>query len=509
MNEQDLAKYASQLYSRVPLLGPRLRREACRKLAEDSSSGAVPYLIEALRSDDSDVRLTADAALRALKDAAAIDILCVLWAKGRDEQLGRIVAERRYVARKPVEVRVLSALKANRPELAGESEAAVRPLMDAENDRDQEIAKCAKAALRMLTNTGAVDALCEFAIADPDGAVAAVVKEVGYQPQRIGRRCVLLLLTGQLQHYFDLDVELQHLRVEYRAGDERLRRRIGELIRRSGDTRLSGLFRESRRRKIASELTEQEAATVLDNCARNRQWSEIFALLFQIPLVSAVAALDLLGRSGWRPENPAEAALLDELIEHRSAVGEIPERAPAPGVAFGAALARWIERGRSAEFVGQPPDTLRKNMLRGSPLDAVVALAALASSGAITAGDIEKVRTHRHWLVRLACLALCEITPQFVFSETPTGRDSGRIWFERLAPAVLDGALYRRRAVSFSADQLDALQAALTQGGDRKNGRWACGRLIEALARHRLRGAIAVDEQMTVEITETAIEVEE
>lgn len=82
MNEQDLAKYASQLYSRVPLLGPRLRREACRKLAEDSSSGAIPYLIEALRSDDSDVRLTADAALRALKDAAAIDILCVLWRRG-------------------------------------------------------------------------------------------------------------------------------------------------------------------------------------------------------------------------------------------------------------------------------------------------------------------------------------------------------------------------------------------------------------------------------------------
>ena len=509
MNEQDLAKYGSQLYTRLPLLGPRLRQEACRKLAEDSSSGAVPHLAEALHSDDPKVRSTADAALRALKDAVAVDVLCALWAKGRNEQLGRIVAECGYVAGKPVEVRVLSALKANRPEVAGESEAAVKLLVDAEGDRDKEVAKSAKAALRALTNAAAVDALCELAIADPAGVMAALVKEVGYQPQSISRRCVLFLLTGQLQRYFDLDSEFQHLRAEYRAGDEGLRRRIGELIRQSGDTKLMGLFRESRRRKLASKLTEQEAATVLDVYVRNRQWSEIFALLFQIPLVSAVAALDLLGRSGWRPQSPVEAALLDELVELRSAIGEIPERAPAPEVAFGAVLARWIERGRSAEFVGQSPDTLRKAMARGFPPDAVAALAALVSSGRIATGDIEKVRTHRHWMVRLACLALCEIAPQLAFSETPIGRDSGKIWIEHLAPAVLDGALYRRRAVSLNADQLDALQAALAQGGDRKNRRWACGRLIEALARHHLQRTIAVDEQMTVEIVETAIEVEE
>ncbi|MDD5558363.1 HEAT repeat domain-containing protein [Candidatus Methylomirabilis sp.] len=509
MNEQDLAKYAGQLDSRIPLLGPRLRREACRKLAEDSSPGAVRYLVQALRSDDAEVRSTAAAALRALKDAAAVDALCALWSKERDEQLGRIVAECGYVAIKPVELRVLSALKANRPEVAGESEAAVKPLVDAQDDRDQEIAKCAKAALNRLTNAAAVDALCELAIADPAGAIAALVKEAGYLPQSVGRRCVLFLLTKQFQRYLDLDPEFQHLRAEYRVGDKELRRRISSLIRGSGDTRLMGLFRESRRRQLASELTEQETATVIDVYARNQQWAEIFALLFQIPLVSAVVGLDRLGQSGWRPESPAEAALLDELIELRSAIAEIPERAPAPGVAFGAALIRWIERGRSAEFAGQSPDTLRKTLLRSSPPDAVAALAALVSSGKFPTGDIEKVRTHRHWLVRLAGLALCEIATQFVFSETPSGRGGGRIWIERLAPAVLDRALYRRRAVSLSADQLDALQAALAPGGDRKNGRWAYGRLIEALARHRLQQTVAVDAQMTVEILEPAIEIEE
>jgi hypothetical protein len=444
-----------------------------------------------------------------LKDTTAVDVLCGLWAKGRDEQLGRIVAECGYVARKPVEVRVLSALKANRPELAGESAAEVKLLVDAQDDRDHALAKSATIALRRLTNAVAVNALCELAIADPTGAVAAIVKEVGYQPQNIGRRCVLLLLIGQFERYLDLDPEFQYLRMEYRAGNEDLRRRISRVIRESGDTRLNGLFRESHRRKPASELTEQETAPVLDGCARNQQWPEIFALLCQIPLVSAVAALDLLGQSGWRPQSPSEAALLDELITLRSAVGEIPKAAPAPGVVFGTALTGWIERGCSAEFAGQSPDTSRKTMLRGSPPDAVVALAALASSGTIAAGDIDKALTHRHWLVRLACLALCRIAPLFAFPETPTGRGGGMVWIERLAPAVFDEVLYRRRAVSLHADQLGALQAALTPGADRKNGRWACGRLLEALVRHHLQHTVAVDESMTVEIAETVMEVNE
>ena len=59
---------------------------------------------------------------------------------------------------------------------------------------------------------------------------------------------------------------------------------------------------------------------------------------------------------------------------------------------------------------------------------------------------------------------------------------------------------------------IGALQAALgveksPKDGHRKTGRWAWGRLVEALARHHLRHIIEVDEQMTVEIGETAIEV--
>jgi hypothetical protein len=62
-----------------------------------------------------------------------------------------------------------------------------------------------------------VDALCEHVIANPTGAAAAIVKEMDHQPQSGSRHCVLFLLTGQLERYFDLDFEFQHPRVEYQA----------------------------------------------------------------------------------------------------------------------------------------------------------------------------------------------------------------------------------------------------------------------------------------------------
>jgi hypothetical protein len=53
-----------------------MRRQATRNLARDSSAAAVPLLTEALADTDARVREAADAALRALRDRDAVDVLC-------------------------------------------------------------------------------------------------------------------------------------------------------------------------------------------------------------------------------------------------------------------------------------------------------------------------------------------------------------------------------------------------------------------------------------------------
>lgn len=195
-------------------------------------------------------------------------------------------------------------------------------------------------------------------------------------------------------------------------------------------------------------------------------------------------------------------------VHVRSAIGNIPERPPAPDVTLGPVLTRWCERGRNSEFRGQSPEALRKTLRQAAPPEAMAALAALVANGQDIADDIEAARTHQHWLVRLACLALCDLAPQFAFSAIPAESDGGEMWIARLAPAILDATVYRRRAVSLNPDQLVALQVALTREKTNRHGGWAWGRLLEPLARYCLRDAIIVVEQRTVEVGDTEVEIE-
>ncbi len=509
MTKDKLEKLGRQLESNAFLFGRWRRRAACRALAADASAATVPLLAQALSSRDDKVVATADAALRALADPAAIDALGALWFKGRDAVLGAMVAQCGYVAREPLDVHLATAFKVGKePRLGADPMGAVKIAVALLEDKDPAVARGAEKCLRALADPAAIDALCELTIAEPASPAAAIVREKDYQPKDIGRRCLLFLLLGQVERYFDLDFEFQYLRAEYRAADDGLRQRIGDVVRRSGDARLLGLFRAVRRQKLASELTEREAAVVLEVHARNKQWHDIFALLFHIPISSVVAALDILAKSNWTPEDRTEAALLAELQQVRAKVGAIPDAPPGPDVALGPVFSKWIERGRSGEFIRQDDKSLRATLTQGTPPDAVAALAALALTGRATAADVETARTHVHWPVRLACLALCELAPQFAFAERPTGGEGGGMWVDRLAPALLDAAVYRRRAVALGPDRLDALQAALGRGGRVESPRLACGRIVEALARHHLRHTIEVDEKMSVEISETAIEVE-
>lgn len=424
MNPKELAKYGQRLHSTFPLLGKMHRRKACRKLAEDSSPEAVPYLAEALRSPDEQVREVATTALRSLQERSSID------------------------------------------------------------------------------------ALCEVAISDPSRPAMSIVKEMDYQPQSVSRRCLLFLLAGQTERYLDLDFEFQHLRAEYQAAAEGLKQRIGEVVRTSGDVRLVGLFREVRRRKLARDLSIREAEIVIEVHARNRQWPEIFGLLFHIPLHSVIIALDALAASGWRPETELEAALLDELLAVRQGTGQLPAAPPPPEVALGPVMQAWVEEGRSPAWTGKAEDKLRGTFIQDPPPEAIRALAALTVSGKTTAVDVESARTHRHWPVRLACLALCEMAPQFAFSEQPIGGEGGGMWIDRLAPALLDAATYQRRAVNLNPTQLEALQSVVNKPGNPGDSRLICGQLLEVMARHHLRHTILVDEGLTVEISETAIEIE-
>lgn len=389
---------------------------------------------------------------------------------------------------------------------------AVGHLVRALRSDDPEVARTADSALCALKNEQAIEALCDIAISDPAGRAAEIARENDYQPANVSRRCVFFLLTGQVEKYLDLDFEFQHLRAEYEVAEESLKRRIAEFVRQSGDARLLGLFEQRRRSgpidKRAAELDEREAAVVLQVYARNSRWAEIFAMLFHIPLSSAMSALDALEKSGWKPENEQDAALLNELIRTRKDVGEIPAAPPDPDVALGTVLGKWIRAGREGDMASASAEELRRRVQEAAPPEAVAALSALSAKGQVTPADIETARTHKHWPVRLACLALCEIAPEFAFSDAPVGGEGGGMWIDQLAPPILDAVVYRRRGIALNLDQVESLQTVLAGKGAKNKQRAACGRILCALGAYHLRHTIEIDEEMVVRVSETEIEIE-
>jgi hypothetical protein len=97
MNARALGEYRRQLYSRVPMIGGWLRRQAAEALARDGSPAALEALAEAVtRSDDEQVQRIALEALRQWADqgrAEAQEALCHLVIEHDHPLARRIVLD--------------------------------------------------------------------------------------------------------------------------------------------------------------------------------------------------------------------------------------------------------------------------------------------------------------------------------------------------------------------------------------------------------------------------------
>lgn len=233
------------------------------------------------------------------------------------------------------------------------------------------------------------------------------------------------------------------------------------------------------------EPTEREIEIAVDVACRNRQWDRLLRMLLDVPLPACLGIIDRLKDSGWRPESEYDAAFLDEVLRVRQEVGEVPAKPKPPEVALGPVVGEWIERGRSGESTTHGPDELRRTLQDAAPPDAVAALAALATSGRSTTDDAETALNHRHWLVRLAAFALCEVYPSLVLAGVPSGTGGGDVWIEQFAPSLHESAPLSWRAGRIGIEGLDALQSAINRPERAGAGLLGWARLLEVLARRR------------------------
>ena len=390
----EVQKWRAALKSRIPLIGSMRRRGA---MAEVESSAndvrVVRLLMEVLSSSDEEIARRADQALRGLALPAAVDVLCAEWAKSRDRRLESIVVEKKYVASKPLELRLLTALKCGK-RMGPVPPRAVPLLLPLIDDSDATIATGAESSLREQPEGEARDALCDLAIREPKGTAARICVEQQFRHTDPRQNALLLFVTEQLEEYFEEDYEFQELRPAYDEADEAVKGHVLAVVR-GGDRRCAAFF--GTKSKSLLESSDHEIQLALDGFLQHENYSELFQACLQLPLKYGVRILENLSKTDWQPDDPQLASLYKELVREVAGTQLPPPREPS---AESSLFERWLAEGRA--MVGQSTSKLQGMLDGDSPIEGVKAVGALASMGSVSEQAASAIRGSKHWLVRLA-----------------------------------------------------------------------------------------------------------
>jgi WD40 repeat protein len=413
---------ARWLQSRSPLLD-RLIRD-CRYVAENTSSvrvfsalaagrtalltdegpDALEPLLAACKDSDAFISESAKKCLYDLRNPDAIDAFCDCWAQNRNPELGDVILQAGYVALRPIDSRVLSALKADKVDALSHDATSelLHPLIRAAEDDDPEISIRAATLLEeVLQASDARETLCSLVVEHGSSLAQAIALEKGCEPSDTKDLALFYFLTEQWDNYEALDFDMSMLREAYERGGKQLRARIAQRARRAGRLELVELVSGARHKRHMGEMTSREWEVTFTIVDGRQDWETMWRFVQSAPAVWAVRALGRLGEVGWLPAAEGDRngfADLSRLAKHCDSEAPILGVMDRPMASFKAhggrvtalivssyfertlATGSWDRTTRIWSMPeGKPLETLR------GPVDPVTCLAATAD-GAIMAG---------------------------------------------------------------------------------------------------------------------------
>ncbi len=484
---EALKKWQAGLHATFPLVGGLRRKWAMDALeAQRNDPDAVPLLVEAMGLNDAAIAERADAALKDLTEQPALDCLCALWAKQRGEALGKIIAERSYIAKTPLQLKILTALKCGK-RLALDRGEVIPFVVGLLGDPDETVRTGATLSLEQITRGSAEDALCDEAIKKPDGPAAKLCLRTGKRPSDQERICLFLFVTRQLDAYFQEDFEFQNLRIQYDRADAAVREHVMKVVR-TGDRRCAGFF--GTRSKPIAECTEAEIKLALESWQRHNDWARLFQACLELPLKHSLPVLASLRRSNWQPESPDLKSVFRQALAD---AGDGAPPAPKPPSATSSLFERWLAAGTTGELAKLDSGPLLERLKTATPPDGVAIVAALAAREPAGAAAEKAVRESPHWLVRLAGYAtgLCGT------NLTENSVQDPNYWITELTSAT--GVLDFWPGKATPAD-LEALSAAPAEAWTGKLG--SARKVLRTIMSHRV--TTGTFQPMNVEAAESA-----
>ena len=476
-----------------------LKAGAVERLSTGDAA-TVRELVAARADRDGTVAANAQAVLGQLSNQDGVDALCTLWAQDRDEGLGALIAQCRYVASKPADLRLLTALKARRRAEQVNNEKVVTLLLPLLEDSDETVRAGAEEHLRRVQPGPAQDALCEAAIRNVRGPAAQICIETGKRPSDPERACLLLVVTGQLDAYFAEDFEFQNLRLAMERARETEQAQVMDVYR-QGDVRWSGFIVAGgggRGKPVGSKplsaCSEREIRLWIDSKLRHSDWQELFAGFLQLPAKYGFPLLDRFRQSGWQPEQAEMRSLYQQVLADSEGKLLPPPKEPS---ATSSCFEQWLARGREAELTKLSEQELLSRLGEAAPPDGVAIVAALAQQAKPGSEAAKTILASRHWLARLAGYA-----SGLIYDLKTDAVSDPNLWITDLAGSA--GVLEVWPSTATPAD-LEELSNAPAEAFAGKLG--AVRKVLQTVMGHRITTGVV--EEMVVEAGEFAVVVDD
>jgi hypothetical protein len=282
----------------------------------------IPALRAACQDADEELRARARFCLHNLQAQPSINALCAAWLEERDGLLESAMVQARYVASQPARLRLYSALKARRGDLAEKARPdGVPVLLEACADADAEIQTRARSALRALRASEAQEALCRAVIEQDQPLAKQICFECGYLPAQPEQRALFLFITEQWDKYESLDFDQRLLNAVYETSSPELRQRILRRVQQAGRTNFLNIVTGTDDRTRAARMSSIEAQLLVRVLSNNAEWERLWGLAQALALPLSVEIVRLLGQKNWQPREPLEREIFATLT--KLAAGEM------------------------------------------------------------------------------------------------------------------------------------------------------------------------------------------
>lgn len=319
MDPEKLKKLEEQLYNEIPLIGDRIRQKAAKELMEDRSIEAIESLTKALIfSKDKNFQNLVLTALRQIKmqEKELIDVVCKVWVESRDVELGKFLKLKGWVASKPLNLRLATALNLGWQGIIDEQgKEIIAPLLSFFYDEDSFIQQTAKQWSSNLKSTELQEEVCRLASEENNQLALEVATRCGYLPKDPSQGALFCYFTQLWEKYQQIDPESKLLEEIYYNASEELKNRIdeqGKIYKRLEWVwmRLGG--KEGRR---LSEIDLTQWENIIEVLANGKHWETIWSLMGYIPVIFAKPVLKRLEGNRWLPKDPSDKVKFAEFAK--------------------------------------------------------------------------------------------------------------------------------------------------------------------------------------------------